>query len=166
MHNIFLSFNHCPSELYVFWIITNERASDWWLSPLISTELGSNWASQLPYKCIWRARCKVNIDHNGSSSQPCQTWCWHPIRNPSKIFHYLYSENRHKFFHIANQQKLTVVCIDLLQVRTHFARPNWKEVFTKIASKHPYATVGKDTLLKHRIVNTEPYALMHANWAM
>lgn len=32
----------------------------------------------------------------------------------------------------------------LLQVRTHFARPNWKEVFTKIASKHPYATVGKD----------------------
>lgn len=75
----------------------------------------------------------------------------------------LYSVNRHKFFHIANQQKLTVVCIDLLQVRTHFARPNWKEVFTKIASKHPYATVGKDTLLKHRIVNTEPYALMHAN---
>lgn len=45
------------------------------------------------------------------------------------------------------------VHIDLLQVRTHFARPNWKEVFTKIASKHPYATVGKDTLPKQRIVN-------------
>ncbi|PON38639.1 Respiratory burst oxidase [Trema orientale] len=28
------------------------------------------------------------------------------------------------------------------RVRTHFARPNWKEVFTKIASKHPYSTVG------------------------
>ncbi|KAK4565033.1 hypothetical protein RGQ29_006900 [Quercus rubra] len=35
--------------------------------------------------------------------------------------------------------------IDILsgtRVRTHFARPNWKEVFTKIASKHPHATVG------------------------
>jgi hypothetical protein len=28
------------------------------------------------------------------------------------------------------------------QVRTHFARPNWREVFTKIAAKHPSATVG------------------------
>ena len=32
---------------------------------------------------------------------------------------------------------------NLLQVRTHFARPNWQEVFRKIASKHPHATVGK-----------------------
>ncbi|XP_034700136.1 respiratory burst oxidase homolog protein E isoform X1 [Vitis riparia] len=35
--------------------------------------------------------------------------------------------------------------VDILsgtRVRTHFARPNWKEVFTKIASKHPNATVG------------------------
>ncbi|CAL9748298.1 unnamed protein product [Musa acuminata subsp. burmannicoides] len=28
------------------------------------------------------------------------------------------------------------------RVRTHFARPNWKEVFTKLASEHPGATVG------------------------
>ncbi|CAN4110014.1 unnamed protein product [Withania somnifera] len=28
------------------------------------------------------------------------------------------------------------------KVRTHFARPKWKEVFNKIASKHPYCTVG------------------------
>ncbi|KAL5572302.1 hypothetical protein UlMin_021899 [Ulmus minor] len=28
------------------------------------------------------------------------------------------------------------------RVRTHFARPNWKDVFTKIATKHPYSTVG------------------------
>ncbi|THF98257.1 hypothetical protein TEA_018356 [Camellia sinensis var. sinensis] len=27
------------------------------------------------------------------------------------------------------------------RVRTHFARPNWREVFNKIASKYPYATV-------------------------
>ncbi|KAF7836832.1 respiratory burst oxidase-like protein E [Senna tora] len=35
--------------------------------------------------------------------------------------------------------------VDILsgtRVRTHFARPNWKDVFTKIASKHPYSTVG------------------------
>ncbi|CAH9106375.1 unnamed protein product [Cuscuta epithymum] len=35
--------------------------------------------------------------------------------------------------------------VDILsgtRVRTHFARPNWKEVFSKIASKHPYSTVG------------------------
>lgn len=28
------------------------------------------------------------------------------------------------------------------RVRTHFARPNWKEVFTKIASKHPNRKIG------------------------
>ncbi|CAM0951500.1 unnamed protein product [Alopecurus aequalis] len=28
------------------------------------------------------------------------------------------------------------------RLRTHFARPNWKEVFTNIAAKHPNATVG------------------------
>lgn len=27
-------------------------------------------------------------------------------------------------------------------MRTHFARPNWREVFTKIAAKHPSSTVG------------------------
>ncbi|KAF7849015.1 hypothetical protein BT93_L1337 [Corymbia citriodora subsp. variegata] len=28
------------------------------------------------------------------------------------------------------------------RVRTHFGRPNWREVFIKVASKHPYTTVG------------------------
>nr|GME16654.1 respiratory burst oxidase homolog protein E-like isoform X1 [Ipomoea batatas] len=35
--------------------------------------------------------------------------------------------------------------IDILsgtRVRTHFARPNWTEVFSKIALKHPYSTIG------------------------
>lgn len=32
---------------------------------------------------------------------------------------------------------------DILQVKTHFARPDWKEVFAKIAKKHPYSTIGK-----------------------
>ncbi|KAI4335166.1 hypothetical protein L6164_013836 [Bauhinia variegata] len=35
--------------------------------------------------------------------------------------------------------------VDILSgtpVKTHFARPNWREVFTKIASKHPSSTVG------------------------
>lgn len=31
---------------------------------------------------------------------------------------------------------------DQWQVRTHFARPNWKNVFARIASKHPYSTIG------------------------
>lgn len=30
-----------------------------------------------------------------------------------------------------------------LQVRTHFARPNWKMVFSRICSKHPYAKIGQ-----------------------
>lgn len=34
----------------------------------------------------------------------------------------------------------------LLQVRTHFARPKWTEVFKRIALKHPYSTVGKEFL--------------------
>lgn len=34
------------------------------------------------------------------------------------------------------------VIVLTFQVRTHFARPNWKEVFTRIASKHPNSTVG------------------------
>ncbi|KAL9224638.1 hypothetical protein vseg_000656 [Gypsophila vaccaria] len=35
--------------------------------------------------------------------------------------------------------------VDILsgtRVKTHFARPNWKEVFAKIAKKHPYSTIG------------------------
>ncbi|KAL3532741.1 hypothetical protein ACH5RR_006262 [Cinchona calisaya] len=35
--------------------------------------------------------------------------------------------------------------VDILsgtRVRTHFARPNWREVFKRIAMKHPYSTVG------------------------
>ncbi|XP_023758051.1 respiratory burst oxidase homolog protein E [Lactuca sativa] len=35
--------------------------------------------------------------------------------------------------------------VDILsgtRVRTHFARPNWREVFSKVASKHPNSTVG------------------------
>ncbi|XP_074269286.1 respiratory burst oxidase homolog protein E-like [Silene latifolia] len=35
--------------------------------------------------------------------------------------------------------------VDILsgtKVKTHFARPNWKEVFAKIAKKHPYSTIG------------------------
>ncbi|KAL9242186.1 hypothetical protein vseg_016211 [Gypsophila vaccaria] len=35
--------------------------------------------------------------------------------------------------------------VDILsgtKVQTHFARPKWKEVFAKIAKKHPYSTIG------------------------
>ncbi|KAF5207598.1 Respiratory burst oxidase-like protein [Thalictrum thalictroides] len=41
-----------------------------------------------------------------------------------------------------NHAKHGVDILSGTRVRTHFARPNWKEVFTKIASKHPHATVG------------------------
>ncbi|GMY36510.1 respiratory burst oxidase homolog protein E-like isoform X1 [Fagus crenata] len=41
-----------------------------------------------------------------------------------------------------NHAKHGVDILSGTRVRTHFARPNWKEVFTKIASKHPYTTVG------------------------
>ncbi|KAF8401139.1 hypothetical protein HHK36_014443 [Tetracentron sinense] len=41
-----------------------------------------------------------------------------------------------------NHAKNGVDILSGTRVRTHFARPNWKEVFTKIASKHPYATIG------------------------
>ncbi|CAI8589704.1 unnamed protein product [Vicia faba] len=41
-----------------------------------------------------------------------------------------------------NHAKHGVDILSGTQVRTHFARPNWKEVFTKIASKHPNSTVG------------------------
>jgi len=44
----------------------------------------------------------------------------------------------------------------LLQVRTHFARPNWKEVFNKIASKHPFGTVGKDSIQ----INKTPFHVL------
>ncbi|CAO2823125.1 unnamed protein product [Amaranthus hypochondriacus] len=35
--------------------------------------------------------------------------------------------------------------VDILsgtRVKTHFARPDWKEVFAKISKKHPYSTIG------------------------
>ncbi|MCE0481203.1 hypothetical protein HAX54_038761 [Datura stramonium] len=41
-----------------------------------------------------------------------------------------------------NHAKHGVDILSGTQVRTHFARPKWKEVFNKIASKHPYSTVG------------------------
>ncbi|KAF3439730.1 hypothetical protein FNV43_RR18008 [Rhamnella rubrinervis] len=41
-----------------------------------------------------------------------------------------------------NHAKHGVDILSGTRVRTHFARPNWKEVFAKIASKHPHATVG------------------------
>ncbi|KAL6661598.1 hypothetical protein ACP70R_000982 [Stipagrostis hirtigluma subsp. patula] len=41
-----------------------------------------------------------------------------------------------------NHAKHGVDIVSGTRVRTHFARPNWKEVFTKIASKHPNSTVG------------------------
>ncbi|XP_062148530.1 respiratory burst oxidase homolog protein E isoform X2 [Alnus glutinosa] len=39
-----------------------------------------------------------------------------------------------------NHAKHGVDILSGTRVRTHFARPNWDEVFTKIASRHPYAT--------------------------
>ncbi|KAJ4832374.1 hypothetical protein Tsubulata_022309 [Turnera subulata] len=41
-----------------------------------------------------------------------------------------------------NHAKHGVDIVSGTRVRTHFARPNWKEVFTKVAAKHPFATVG------------------------
>jgi respiratory burst oxidase len=40
-----------------------------------------------------------------------------------------------------NHAKHGVDIVSGTRVRTHFARPNWKEVFTRIASKHPNSTV-------------------------
>ncbi|XP_047069375.1 respiratory burst oxidase homolog protein E-like isoform X3 [Lolium rigidum] len=52
-----------------------------------------------------------------------------------------------------NHAKHGVDIVSGTRVRTHFARPNWKEEFTRIASKHPSSTVGvfycgKPTLAK------------------
>ncbi|XP_066331232.1 respiratory burst oxidase homolog protein E-like [Miscanthus floridulus] len=41
-----------------------------------------------------------------------------------------------------NHAKHGVDIVSGTRARTHFARPNWKEVFTRIASKHPNSTVG------------------------
>ncbi|CAI9097384.1 OLC1v1033793C3 [Oldenlandia corymbosa var. corymbosa] len=41
-----------------------------------------------------------------------------------------------------NHAKHGVDILSGTRVRTHFARPNWREVFKKIAMKHPYSTVG------------------------
>nr|ADR70883.1 respiratory burst oxidase E [Manihot esculenta] len=41
-----------------------------------------------------------------------------------------------------NHAKHGVDILSGTRVRTHFARPNWNEVFTKVATKHPFATVG------------------------
>ncbi|KAG8077823.1 hypothetical protein GUJ93_ZPchr0007g5610 [Zizania palustris] len=41
-----------------------------------------------------------------------------------------------------NHAKNGVDIVSGTRVRTHFARPNWKKVLSKIASKHPYAKIG------------------------
>lgn len=33
--------------------------------------------------------------------------------------------------------------MSLSQIRTHFARPNWKKVFSDLASTHPSSRIGK-----------------------
>ncbi|KAK4483711.1 hypothetical protein RD792_010913 [Penstemon davidsonii] len=43
-----------------------------------------------------------------------------------------------------NHAKNGVDILSGTRVRTHFARPNWKEVFNKVAAKHPCCTVGED----------------------
>ncbi|KAL9444898.1 hypothetical protein AB3S75_017980 [Citrus x aurantiifolia] len=41
-----------------------------------------------------------------------------------------------------NHAKHGVDILSGTRVRTHFARPNWKEVFSRVATKHPNATIG------------------------
>ncbi|CAI9760548.1 unnamed protein product [Fraxinus pennsylvanica] len=41
-----------------------------------------------------------------------------------------------------NHAKNGVDILSGTRVRTHFARPDWREVFNKIASKHPFSTIG------------------------
>ncbi|WOL14677.1 hypothetical protein Cni_G23458 [Canna indica] len=41
-----------------------------------------------------------------------------------------------------NHAKNGVDIVSGTRVRTHFARPNWKKVFSRISSKHPYAKIG------------------------
>uniref|UniRef100_A0A0E0JNN7 Uncharacterized protein n=2 Tax=Oryza punctata TaxID=4537 RepID=A0A0E0JNN7_ORYPU len=41
-----------------------------------------------------------------------------------------------------NHAKNGVDIVSGTKVRTHFARPNWRKVLSKIASKHPYAKIG------------------------
>ncbi|KAJ1689574.1 hypothetical protein LUZ63_013729 [Rhynchospora breviuscula] len=41
-----------------------------------------------------------------------------------------------------NHAKNGVDVVSGTRVRTHFARPNWKKVLSKIGSKHPYAKIG------------------------
>ncbi|KAA8523362.1 hypothetical protein F0562_009785 [Nyssa sinensis] len=53
-----------------------------------------------------------------------------------------------------NHAKHGVDILSGTRVRTHFARPNWKEVFTKIASKHPFATVERFNHSNHNTCQT------------
>ncbi|KAK6152063.1 hypothetical protein DH2020_014698 [Rehmannia glutinosa] len=43
-----------------------------------------------------------------------------------------------------NHAKHGVDILSGTRVRTHFARPNWKEVFNKVAAKYPCSRVGKE----------------------
>ncbi|KAJ0237534.1 Respiratory burst oxidase protein E [Hirschfeldia incana] len=47
-----------------------------------------------------------------------------------------------KMVQALNHAKHGVDILSGTRVRTHFARPNWKEVFGSIATKHPNSTVG------------------------
>ncbi|KAL2326741.1 hypothetical protein Fmac_020168 [Flemingia macrophylla] len=56
-----------------------------------------------------------------------------------------------------NHAKTGVDILSGTRVRTHFARPNWREVFTKIASKHPFSTIGKLLATKWVTVSLKGY---------
>ncbi|KAK4391906.1 Respiratory burst oxidaseprotein E [Sesamum angolense] len=50
-----------------------------------------------------------------------------------------------------NHAKHGVDILSGTRVRTHFARPNWKQVFNKVAAKHPCSTVGPRLLMSYRV---------------
>ncbi|CAI0387551.1 unnamed protein product [Linum tenue] len=109
----------------------------------------------------------AEMDHKVSSEKTCQssrllsvfydeflTWGYFKIINGKKgqieMHNYLtsvYEEGDARSTLITmvqalNHAKHGVDIVSGTRVRTHFARPNWREVFTKIASKHPFATIG------------------------
>ena len=47
------------------------------------------------------------------------------------------------------------------QVRTHFARPNWKKVFSKMCSKHCNGRIGQLISIKHIVVVIRNFLLFY-----
>lgn len=128
---------------------------------------GCHWNAQLLDKRIRGRRCPICPHHHGASPQPCKEWSWYCFWDSSKTIIFCSVAITYSLCLLVSKKwspkivfqsyvdfKLWFASLNWIyyQVRTHFARPNWKKVFSKMCSKHYNGRIGQLASMKHMLV--------------